>query len=212
MSEFSSGSLTLMKYKEMISEFSTIRIQDLNEDWFYFVTEDTVGDENTPDYVYKISKRIPVIYFYNFEDHGWGYSIVSEGQEVANVHVSYWIEDNLMMKLAEERYPDADLIEFLYVDPIGQKIAEEIVEEIQGSEAYTESIHEQFINRNLESFRLLEASDEQINRLRDILSGDYFMQLESKHELVEEFKEVLNIQEMSWMNADEMIMCDHPKN
>lgn len=49
MSEFSSGSLTLIKYKEMISEFNPIYMQDLNDEWFFFVAEDTVGDENTPD-------------------------------------------------------------------------------------------------------------------------------------------------------------------
>lgn len=109
------------------------------------------------------------------------------------------------MRLAEERYPEEDLVDFLYVDPIGQKIADELVEEIQGSESYNESIHQQFFNRNLESFRLFEVSDEQINRLGDILNGDYFMQLESMHELVEEFKEVLNIQEMGWMSADDFV-------
>lgn len=202
MSEFTSGCLTLVKYKEWLTELSPTYMTELNDEWLVFITKDTFVDEDIPDSLYEISNKFPVMYFYNFEDHCWGYSIVSNSQEVANVHVSYELEYTMLMSLAEERYPEEDPNEFLYDDVNGSKIRENLEEELQNSKQYKELINQQFLNCNVDSFKLFGISDEQINELVGILTSDYLMQLESDHQLVEEFKEILHIQEMSWIRSD----------
>ncbi|MBE0343937.1 hypothetical protein E4V51_28350, partial [Paenibacillus sp. 28ISP30-2] len=66
----------------------------------------------------------------------------------------------------------------------------------------TEKIEKQFKNWNKKTFRLFELDNERIKQLDNILNNNYYTQLESKHQLVEGFKELLNIQEMSWIRAD----------
>lgn len=202
MSEFTSGSLTLLKYKEEILEYDPIYIKDLNDKWFVFITKDTGVSEEIPESLFRISGKTPVLYFYNFEDHCWGYRVVYNLQEIASLYISYDLVDSMIIELAEERYPEEDHIEFLYVDPRGDKIRTELIEEVQKSNRYNERIEKQFTNCNLEAFRLFELDNERIRQLDNILNKNYYTQLESKYQLVEEFKEILNIEEMSWIRAD----------
>ncbi|WP_431087663.1 hypothetical protein [Paenibacillus sp. 8b26] len=202
MSEFTSGSLSLLKYKEAILDYDPMYMKDLNDKWFVFITKDTGVSEEIPVSLFQISEKIPVLYFYNFEDHCWGYRVVYNSQEIASLHISYELVDTMIMKLAEERYPEEDHVEFLYIDPRGEKIRNELIEEVQRSNEYNEKIVKQFTNCNLETFRLFELDNERIKQLDNILNNNYYTQLESKHQLVEGFKELLNIQEMSWIRAD----------
>lgn len=203
MSEFTSGSLTLLKYKEAITEFRPVYINDLNNEWVVFITEDTFISEELPESCLQISEAAPVLYFYNFEDHCWGYRIVHNGQEVASVHVSYELEHTMLMNLAEERYSEVDdLIDFLYIDPKGQPVREQLIEEIGNSDAYKEAIDEQFENRNVDSFKLFNISDDLTKKLEAMMNSEFFLQLESEQELVEQFKVLINVEEMSWLRAD----------
>ncbi|MDT0121598.1 hypothetical protein Q9R46_03025 [Paenibacillus sp. RRE4] len=204
MSEFTSGSVTLMKYKEEILKYDPIYIDDLNNQWFVFITKDTEVSEEIPESLVRISEKIPVLYFYNFEDHGWGYRLVYNSKEIASLQIIYELIDTIIIELAEERYPEEDHIEFLYVDPRGENIRIELIEEVQSTNKYNEAIARQFINCNLEAFKRFEIADEQIQRLSQVLNANYYSQLESKHQLVDEFKEVLNIQEMSWIQVDHL--------
>ncbi|MBE7896940.1 hypothetical protein G7L40_16360 [Paenibacillus polymyxa] len=204
MSELTSGSLSLLKYKEAILKHDPVYAEDLNDKWFVFITKDTEESEEIPESLFQISEKIPVLYFYNFEDHCWGYRVVYNSQEIASLHISYVLLDTSIIKLAEQRYPEEDHIEFLYVDPRGDKIRIELIEEVLRSNEYNEKIAKQFTNCNLETFRFFELDNEQIKQLEDILNNSYYTQLESEHELVEEFKELLNIEEMSWIRADRM--------
>ncbi|AET61215.1 hypothetical protein HPL003_22455 [Paenibacillus terrae HPL-003] len=201
MSEFTSGSLSLLKHKEAILDYDPMYMKGLNGKWFVFITKDTGVSEEIPVSLFQISEKIPVLYFYNFEDHCWGYRVVYNSQEIASLHISYELVDTMIMKLAEERYPEEDHVEFLYIDPRGEKIRNELIEEVQRSNEYNEKIVKQFTNCNLDTFRLFELDNERIKQLDNILNNNYYTQLESKHQLVEEFKELLNIQEMSWIRG-----------
>ncbi|MDY8094510.1 hypothetical protein UY456_16045 [Paenibacillus polymyxa] len=63
MSELTSGSLSLLKYKEAILEHDPIYAEDLNDKWFVFVTKDTEESEEIPESLFQISEKIPVLYF-----------------------------------------------------------------------------------------------------------------------------------------------------
>ncbi|TYP73215.1 hypothetical protein [Paenibacillus methanolicus] len=203
MSEFTAGSLTIQPYKTKLSEMNPVYMRDLNDKWVLFMTEDTEAGEELPEQVRALSAALPVLYFYNFEDHAWGYRIVHEGEELAALHVSYEVKDEFIMQLAAQRYPDQDLFELVYVDP-GQTVYNQLAQEVNAWPSYVEAVANQFANRNVEQFRLFDVEDACIERLRDILNGDYYGTLGSYRQLVREFKEVLHMKEMSWIRYDSL--------
>lgn len=202
MSEFTAGSLTLISHKPSVATFNPTYARDLNDNWFVFMTADTYVNDNLPDRVREISHAAPVLYFYNFEDQCWGYRIVHQGEEAAHAYVSYELKDSLVGDLAVERYPDEDIIELLYIDPKERGIYKQLEQEVEASSSYQEALHEQFINSNVEQFRLFHMDDDRIARLKQILSVDYLNGLQSIHSLVDEFKALIDIEQMSWIRSD----------
>ncbi|MDG0791204.1 hypothetical protein OMP38_10225 [Cohnella ginsengisoli] len=204
MSEFTAGSLTLLSNKPTVTNFNPTYIRDLNEKWFVFMTEDTFVNENLPDCVREISRGVPVLYFYNFEDHFWGYRVVHQGQEVAHAYVSYELKDTLICDLAAERYPDEDTIELLYVDTKGKNIYHQLEQEVKVTSAYQEAIFNQFASSNVDQFRLFHIDEDRIAQLKHILSVNYLNALELIHTLVDEFKSLIQIEQMSWISSDQV--------
>ncbi|MFC4098692.1 hypothetical protein [Paenibacillus xanthanilyticus] len=203
MSEFTAGSLTIQRYKTQLGELNPGYIRDLNDKWVLFMTADTEVGEELPEQVRMLSAAMPVLYFYNFEDHAWGYRIVNQGEELAALHVSYELKDEFILKLAAERYPDEDLFERVYVDP-SQTVYNQLAQEINGWPSYEEAVANQFANRNVEQFRWFEVDDAGIEQLRAILNADYYRTLGSYRQLVREFKELLDMKEMSWIRYDDL--------
>lgn len=200
MSEFTAGNLILHSNKQALTEYQPKYIEELNDNWIVFMTEDTYVSDGVPESIFAISEKIPVLYFYNFEDHGWGYSIVHQSEITACLNVSYETEFTLLVHLAAERYPEEeDPIELIF-SPEGNAILEELTLELQRSDQLAVALDKQFENRNVDQFKLFQVSDEQIDRLAAILHTEYF--ISAKHQLVEEFKDILNLTEMSWIRAD----------
>jgi hypothetical protein len=209
MSEFTSGCLSL-KTKQIIDSItkntSVIRVGQLNSDWAVFFTEDTYLDNAAPEGIKQISIDIPVLYFYNFEDHCWGYKIFESGKVVADFELDYEAKNSMVIKLAQKLYPDKDIIEFLYVDDEGSEIREQL--EVQVESNYIEMVKECYESTNIDFFKLFNLSESAIEKLKAIMSIEYLETLERQHDLVEEFKEIIGIPEMSWIRVDRLESFD----
>lgn len=200
MSEFTSGHLMLASHKEIIHNLAIAGavVKQLDEKWVGFFTpyDHYLDNQNAPDFVYKLSKDAPVLFFCNFEDHFWGYRIFSEGREVAYLRIFYEMEEEIIIESFKEKYPGRDILE-LY-DEAYEEISAEIVE--QGG--LEKAIDGLFNECNVEAFQLFGISDEQLEKLRIILNSNYFKSHENIFDLVEEFKECVGIEEMSWISHD----------
>ncbi|WP_138754588.1 hypothetical protein [Paenibacillus sinopodophylli] len=93
MSEFTSGNLTLTAYKDQLDQSKLNYIKELNEEWVVFFTDDTDISDNVSDTVLHLSEQLPVLYFYNAEDHGWGYRIFFGRKCLASLDINYELED-----------------------------------------------------------------------------------------------------------------------
>ncbi|MCY9662733.1 hypothetical protein P5G65_25480 [Paenibacillus chondroitinus] len=71
----------------------------------------------TPSDVMAISKHLPVLYFYNFEDHGWGFTLHHQGEAVSAFDLSYEQEEVDLMNYVQGKFPDQNAVELLYISP-----------------------------------------------------------------------------------------------
>ncbi|MFS1512660.1 hypothetical protein VQL36_09510 [Chengkuizengella sp. SCS-71B] len=203
MSEFTAGSLALKKSMQKVEQHSTVTsVQEINDNWIVFITNDTSVSDIVPESVFEISKEFPILYFFNFEDHCWGYYIILQGKIVANISFSYEEENTAVVRLAEERHPDEDIMELLYIEPNAKELYNKLLFEVKDNPEYLRKIEEQLENKNVEFFKLFNIPDEVITKLEYILSAEYWNNLKNKHDLVEEFKQLLEINEMRWIRSD----------
>ncbi|MBW7453323.1 hypothetical protein ACFOLF_05765 [Paenibacillus sepulcri] len=198
MSEFTSGFLTLNTKKSLDSlaeQSSVIKAAELNAEWLIFLNGDAILGNDVPDYVKQISMVLPVLYFYYDKDHCWGYKLFESGEMAADFELDYEAKNSMVIELAEKLYPDKDIIAFLYLDEEGSEIRERLDEIVEDN--YLEMVRMNFEKANLDSFNLFHKSEDTINKLKNIMRVEYFQTLVSPHELVEEFKELIGISEMS---------------
>ncbi|TXK84202.1 hypothetical protein [Paenibacillus sp. N3.4] len=133
-----------------------------------------------------MSEQCPVLYFYNLEDHCWGYSLFHGGICASSLHFSYEMEFELLMKVAEEMYPEQEsIVEFLYGDVEGQKVHRDIESKMRDDAYLKEQLEKHFATNVVERFQLLGLDEKLIAELKDLLSVDTYFNVEIKHEIVE---------------------------
>ncbi|WP_017811971.1 hypothetical protein [Paenibacillus shenyangensis] len=207
MSEFTAGNIILAAHKEMVKDQlpSGTAIYRLNDKWITWLTKDDghIADHNhkAPAYIYRVSDRVPVLYFYNAEDHWWGYQVFDQGKEIARLHFSFEYEDELVYKIAKKRYPESSSSDLLFSGKL-----EDLYTELKESNIFEEEFKRVFDDCNTEAFRLFGCNDEQINQLNNILNIDYIENgIEKNMSLAEEFKSIIGIPEMFFVRYDRVL-------
>lgn len=151
----------------------------------------------------RIFLDCPILYFYNLEDHCWGYEVWNRGHRQSYLHISYEMESELLFKIAAEQYPEIEHIgAFLYEEDEGQRIAEEIQEQLRDHDRFEKEVSRLFESVQMDDFRLFHVSEEVLVGLKQLLTADVYLLYDNKHMIVEEFKQWLNIEEMSWLRFD----------
>ena len=108
MSEFTAGVLYRTTQAEILNplleELTTVMIADydtLNDKWWvatlygeiqFSVAAPLDSDREAVNALLALrtlSRHAPLLYFYNAEDHGWGYRILHQGEETARFDQSY---------------------------------------------------------------------------------------------------------------------------
>lgn len=92
MSEFTSGSLVMNKHRKAI-------------------TEDII----------KMTTSVPILYFYNFEDQGWGFTILYQSRVVSAFDYSYEADEIELQNYVKERFPEEESVELLSIRNIVRK-------------------------------------------------------------------------------------------
>ncbi|WP_219838392.1 hypothetical protein [Paenibacillus sp. R14(2021)] len=144
----------------------------LSEKWLAFFTSED-GEFAASQQLKTLSAHCPILYFTNLEDHGWGFEILQGGEVVSNLQVLYELMDGDIEELMDE---------------YGEVGA---------------SVLEGYMNQNpqAEAFRVFELREEQIKAIEELLAGNLSFG-EEDFIAVEKFKELLGIEEMSWIRYD----------
>jgi hypothetical protein len=198
MSEFTFGFLVgnSEQNQHFVKELAnTPLIKPLNNDWLVFNYE----EYGVPESILNLSKSTPVLLFHNAEDHGWGFEIFQNGARISKLDISYEMEEEFIWKEFEKSNPDMDdYIEFMYMNPEGQEIYSRLKEELNISE----KVSEQFDTLDIKAFSLFSVEEARIKELNNILTPSHLLSLEDIFGLVESFKKILNMEEMSWIRPD----------
>ncbi|AIQ53983.1 hypothetical protein [Paenibacillus sp. FSL R7-0331] len=144
----------------------------LSEEWIAFFTSED-GEFAASQQLKTLSEHCPILYFTHLEDHGWGFELFHKGEVVSNLQVMYELIDYEFKELMEE-YEDVD-----------------------------SSIFDGYLNQNPrpEAFRVFGLKEEQIQSIEELLAGNLAFD-EEEFATVEQFKELLGIEAMSWIRYE----------
>ena len=212
MSEFTSGfiasSIDKEKVKESLMQLKLkYIIREMNEKWIYFFIEnDSILQSNSFQPLIEISKQFAFMHFYNAEDHGWGYKIFNNGSIIASIDITYIFEYvfNLILKKAEDKYPNIDVIQELLLNPNRKDEWKKIEDEIKKSNSYKHEIrvlvNKMIKNKNTDLFTLLNVNKKTIIQLNSYLTIDTFLTATDESILVNDFKSILEINDFNWLS------------
>lgn len=197
MSEFSVGVLFSQENKHKVENYIKTDdlgfVKDLNEDWAVLLVEDQwLQNPSTVEWLLELSKACPLLYLANAEDHGWEYHIFNEGADVAAAKVDYDLETTLAFAISEEKYPGEDAISIL----------DQLYDELEESGEYVKAIEQNLSRKNVESFRLFDVGSRQVRALDELLTTETLLQEEGLLDLIEQFKEIINIEEFCWISYE----------
>jgi hypothetical protein len=195
VSEFSVGALFLnvdrYDLEDQIIDLENCFIHELNENWCVLLFEDEwVQARETAEWLLSLSQITPLLYFYHAEENGWGYRLLHEGQEHAYACINYDLEIELATELAAEKYPDQNPFE----------IFDQLSEELNASGSYRSALTGLLANSNVEAFRVFDLDDEPIAQLAHLLSIETLLDDDCLVDNVDQFKEILNIEEFCWLS------------
>jgi hypothetical protein len=195
VSEFTSGFLMERIHMGKVAKYAQSRsvMKELNHKWIVYLTE---GDNDAG--IMDMSHEYPVMYFDHEEDHGWGYRIYDHGKIIASLRINYELEEGLLWEMAQERYPEGDLIEIVY-----NQAGDELREEIKNN--FDELILQSFAEANIGSFAVFGFTHEQLETLNATLTPSEVRSGSNIFQIVNTFKSVLQLEEMSWINYDHVV-------
>ncbi|MFC0212031.1 hypothetical protein ACFFK0_06115 [Paenibacillus chartarius] len=202
MSEFTYGNLIRFENKTLLLKYlsaGTPYIQ-LNDEWLAFFTEED-GEQRSSDFVKKLSEHCPILYFYNLEDHFWGFEILHQGDLMSSCHFSYDLESELLFDIARDRFPDkGEIAGFLFNSKEGQDAYEQIQAELRDPVVFEREVRKHFETVCADDFQLFGINEESIDELHQLLSADTYLNRE--FDAIDRFKNVLNLNEMSWIRFE----------
>lgn len=196
MSEFTSGFLIEHKHASKIEKYAQkgAVLKRINKKWTAYLTP-----KDDPSEVVDMSMELPVLYFNHAEDHGWEYQIFHEGKRIAHLYIDYEMDEGVILKLAQERYPDKDPIELLYLCG-DTNIMEELRSEV--TDHFETLVHRLFQDANVECLSIFDIKAENMKELKLVLSQSGLFSSTSRFALVDAFKKNMQLEEMSWIRYD----------
>lgn len=209
MSEFVAGVLFRRKdtasLLEILNDETHIKDyeDELNDEWcgFLLLEDPYLFHSETVAFVKQASEHAPLLYFFNAEDHGWGYRAFDRGEEVAHFRVDYEANYRLAKAQLEAQHPGQAVHDCSVVSSQGWEGA---LTEARGSDAFVGQVREHVANAHPEKFASFDIDARQLAELKMLLSehrvlGALRHEGGAAFELVARFRQLLNIDEVQWM-------------
>jgi hypothetical protein len=146
----------------------------------------------------EVSQAAPLLFFYNAEDHGWGYQLLHQGREVACFDLSYEADYFIAEAALKTAHPDQDIHQCCTADEW-----ETAHKEARASSTYLSQLRKGRLTANPAQFAVFGLAPKALSDLDALLSESSLLHAlggEAFFTLVERFKAILGIEEMSWIN------------
>lgn len=215
MSEFTFGLLyrgaAADKLDPLLDDLAFVNDHDVLNDAWHVATLDmdacamlTQAGEAWPDelgiraQLLDVSRTAPLLFFYNAEDHGWGYRLIHQGKEVARFDLNYEADYPIAEGLLKAAHPSQDIHQCCTSDEW-----EAAHQKARASEAYLTQLREGRACANPVQFAVFGMSKETLAELDTQLSESSLLSTlegEGFQDPVERFKVILGIEEMRWLS------------
>ncbi|MCM3079554.1 hypothetical protein M3558_10785 [Brevibacillus invocatus] len=212
MGEFTTGILYPRKYEPKVRNALSKTDQphfhrNVNGDWnAFFLQDEWLETSNTVSFLLKLSKQpIPLLWFHDAEDNGWGFRLFDAGYEVSSGTISYSLDVEMAELEFARLYPHVDLQEGISdSDDVRQKY-EEILDRVVRSELYRREVGKGITRIKPQSFNRI-VGPKQVQQLRSLFDLQLLTDVDEEtgasllYDSVDLFKEILGIEEMVWVN------------
>jgi len=209
MSEFTNGLLFLKLNletakqitEESIGQVYDYIIHDVNNKWSVVLVENFGIDMSTPRFqkwLMEMSDEFPILFFDHAEDHGWSHRLINTSSITSSVDVRYELEWSLVYDLLEKRHPE------LAGDPGRLFDAEDLpplYAQVRKSTEYDIAIANMYKDYHPQAFTVFGITTRQVKHLDDSISIEAFKaSYKSMKQQVDKFREILDLEEVSWMS------------
>lgn len=212
MGEFTTGILYPRKYEPKVLNALSKTDQphfhrNVNGDWnAFFLQDEWLETSKTVSFLLKLSKQpIPLLWFHDAEDNGWGFRLFDAGYEVSSGTISYSLDVEMAELEFARLYPHVDLQEGISdSDDVRQKY-EEILDRVVRSELYRREVGKGITRIKPQSFNRI-VGPKQVQQLRSLFDLQLLTDVDEEtgasllYDSVDLFKEILGIEEMVWVN------------
>ncbi len=212
MSEFTTGVLYPRKYEPKLllhlSRFNQPYFhQNINEEWNAFFLEDEwLETADTLQFLLRLSGyHIPLLWFHDAEDSGWGFRLFEGGWEVSSATISYELDIEMAEAELAKRYPTVDLAEEVIVNDQLRQEYNDMLNQVIHSERFREEVGKG-ISRFRPQYFARFLSHKQVQQLCSLFDVNTLTEFDDElgssllYDSVDLFKEILGIEEMIWVN------------
>lgn len=212
MCEFTTGVLYPRKYEaKVLQQLPKSRQpyfhKNVNNEWnAFFLQDESIETAETLRFLLQLSsKHVPLLWFHDDEESGWGFRLFDGGCEVSSATISYSLDAELAEAEFARQYPHVNLQEEADDNEEIRDAYEDILDKVVQSEHFRQEVRKGISRFRPQSFARV-VGQKQISQLRSLfdihLLTDFDEDTGSSllYDSVDLFKEILGIEEMVWVN------------
>jgi hypothetical protein len=212
MGEFTTGVLYPRKYEPKVlialpKSRQPYFHKNVNSEWNAFFLEDEwIETAQSLQFLLQLSSQfVPLLWFHDAEDSGWGFRLFDGGYEVSSATISYSLEVEMAEAEFTRLYPEVNLHEEILENDEVRQNYEEILNRIIRSEYFRQEVLKGIKRFRPNCFgRFIHAK--QVQQLRSLFDLQLLTDIDEEtggsllYDSVDLFKEILGIEEMMWVN------------
>lgn len=212
MGEFTTGMLYPQKYEPKVlialpKSRQPYFHRNINRDWnAFFLRDEWLETAQTLQFILHLSRQcVPLLWFHDAEDDGWGYRLFDAGYEVSSATISYSLDADMAESEFSRRYPEVDLHQAIMESEDVRNTYEEILNRVIRSEEYRREVSKG-ISRVCPPCFARIVGHKQVQQLRSLFDLQLLTDVDEEtgasllYDSVDLFKEILGIEEMMWVN------------
>jgi hypothetical protein len=212
MSEFTTGVLYLRKHETKVLQQLPKSKQpyfhkNVNGDWnAFFLQDEWLQSACTLQFILSLSsKYVPLLWFHDDGEIGWGFRLFDGGYEVTSATISYSLDVELAEEEMSRRYPYINLSKEILVNEKLRQEYEDVLEGVLRSDRFRQEVEKGLARFRCQWFSRF-LSHKQVQQLRSLFDVVLLTDCDEEtgsmllYDSVDLFKEILGIEEMMWVN------------
>ncbi|MCM3471946.1 hypothetical protein [Brevibacillus borstelensis] len=212
MGEFTTGMLYPRKYEPKVlialpKSRQPYFHRNINRDWnAFFLRDEWLETAHTLQFILNLSRQcVPLLWFHDAEDNGWGYRLFDAGFEVSSATISYSLDADMAEAEFARLYPHINLHEAITESEDVRQMYDDILDRVARSDQYRREVSKGIKRACPQCFNRI-VGPKQVQQLRSLFDLQLLTDFDDDtgasllYDSVDLFKEILGIEEMVWVS------------